>query len=447
MTSPAFPPTIGNAFGWITPTDITQVAIQNAINAALASGGGGVICLPPGSYNLGTTGMSFNVNSSPIGLTIHAHGVTFIYSGTGTAITFSLSGTGSQNALPTIGVFGLNVSITGAATGGIGFNNCTMGRASDCSVNTNGGSVVDAYIFQNTSSIWTEDFSMDRCYAGGNISNADIRFSVNGGTASFARFTLKDFQTGGGTYVMDIQSGSVYDATVDNIRGNFSGAAFIRIRNSAGAAMEGSWVRGIHTEPGSSSGSGIVMIDDNTCKVPVLLDEGDYFKGSGYIGPWITPALAAITPVSFYKSLNIHSPVLCDAQVSAPTHSIVGGPSKSILQTGTVAIPNNTTGTVTTTNAIWVNSAGAAGDLTIFATASGGAGGSIAKSTFAGEGATAANSAAVIESAARPGYYSLAITSVTVNTNGTVSFGWSWGGAGAPAITMTWTVVQEVMAI
>lgn len=426
-------------------TDDTT-AWQAALTA-LSSAGGGVLICPPGVTIISGAGLTHTLGAR--GLCLQAYGVEFKYSGTGVPLTITSSGGSSTSHLPTVVVYGLNVILTGAATGGIQFNSCTGGRAIDCSVTPrSGGSVVNSYIFQNVGGFWTEDFSMERCYGGEGATNANIVFSQTTGTPSFARFTLKDFQTGGGKYILDIQSGSVYDSTVDNIRGNFSGDAFIRIRNSAGAAMEGSWVRGIHTEPGSSTGSGIIMIDDATCKVPVLLDEGNYFHGTGYVGPWITPAFAAITPASFYAVLKVHNPILGDAAITGKSLVISGGTVSSVLQTGTVAVGTGAqTGTVSTTNTIWTNGGGAAGSITIFATSSGGAGGGIAKITFAGEGAAVTASAAVIENVTRPGFFPLAITSATVNTSGTVSFNWSWGSSGAPAITMTWTVITDVMPI
>jgi len=424
----------------------------------VVAAGGGVVLLPPGQYNFGTTAVSFSIDASPIGITIYAYGANITYGGTGAAFTATMTGTGNENAVPTVAAFGLNFWLTGAATAGMCFNNCTMGRATDCSVIAT-GSVVDAYVFQNTLGsnsvpIWTEDFTMSSCYAGGSISNANIRFTQNGGTNSFARFTLNDFQTAGGQYVIDVQSGAVYDASVNNIRGNFAGQSYLRIRDVSGEAnMQGSWVRGIHCENnGSASPYAFCMVDSVICDVPVLLDDGVYAKGQNWVSPYVLSNTGNAAPYTAViptagQPLNVHCPIICDYPISSQGVQLTSGSLKQVLQRGTGSIASGTTtGSFTTTTAIWASATGCAGTLQVILSSNGGAGGSIASAQFAAEGTVVSAGASSIQSATRTGYYPLTITSVTVATTGLVTVVWTYA-SGGPATTYAWTVITETMVM
>jgi hypothetical protein len=306
---------------------------------------------------------------------------------------------------------------------------------------------------------------MSGCGASG-FTNSAMAFNVDTGNAgSFARFVCRDFyaaSTAPSAYVIDVQSGSVYDSRIDMIRGNFAGTSHVRIR--AGANMEGSRISGFHTEAGkvnnvaSALPYGLVQVDSPTnVKLPIIEEYGNYVKGTSWVGPWIAPGTP--NPVVFtpgvstsFKTLDIGSPVAITAPLTAASLQAAGGPVKSVLQAGSLATGTGTqSGTVVTTNVLWVASGtgtnGAAGDVTVFASVSSGAGGCVCKATFAGEGAAATFLAQPAQNVTRPGYFPLTISNLKVNPTGTVSFDWQWGSTGAPTATMTWTVVAETMPI
>jgi hypothetical protein len=437
-------------------TDDTA-AWQSALNKVAAKGGAVLQCAPCITL-IGGAGLSHTLAVQ--GLVLQAHGVQMVYTGTGTGLTVTRGGGGVLSTTPIVSLPGLNVVCTGAAAAGIQCIDCAEGRLTDTYVTATGaaagGSVVNAYVLYCGIPYYSENITMERCGASG-FSNAAIAFmkdpSVQA-TGSFARFSCRDFfisQTAAqNVYVIDVQGGSVYDSRIDMIRGNFNGQAFIRIRN--GADMEGSRVSGFYTEydppqSGPYGPYGFVFVDNTaTTKLPVILEYGNYVKNPNWVSSWITTNNAAFTPVYGYKALNIESPVVVDALLTGNSIGAVGGPVETLLQHSTLSVGSGTqSGTITTTNSIWANGVGAAGKITAFISSSGGAGGSVAEITFAGEGAAVSASTAVPQSVTRPGMYPLTISSVSVNTNGTVNIGWTWNGG--PSITLTWTVTVKFMPI
>lgn len=274
-----------------------SAAWQAALNWAV-SNGGGTLLSPQGISVVNT---ALVVSAVPAqGITIFGYNSLVKYNGTGIFLHATLTAQSSTTQIPSFGVYGLNILSTNAsgATAAIQYTNMSEGRLIDVLVGNSGsGKFANSFIFENTNSLYSENIRMERC-GSSSATNSAIYFVNNGGTISFARFTCRDLFVAGGVYVIDVNSGAVYDALFDNITGNFSGNAILNIESSG--SMEGSTIRGIHTETGGATTPyGFALLAaPTTTKPPAIYDWGNYAEGSSFAGVYINSSNAAVTPTN-----------------------------------------------------------------------------------------------------------------------------------------------------
>lgn len=254
------------------PTGVSNTATPLAsLLSVLVAAGGGVGVIPPGTYNLATSVAktilpASGPTTSAHGVVLSAYGAVINFTGTGVALDFTAVGTSAYFAQPWLAIYGLNIELTGAASGGFRSNDVSAVRYYDCFVFN--GTAASGFIFRNLVN-WSENCHMKSC---GVVTCLNGVSFVNALTPpaglSFARFTCEDFFGAGITnYWFDVGAGcAVYDSRFTHLCGNFGSIAYFGIGAAgAGATMQSTVIDGIDAEwNGNPNGflQGIIRLRD-----------------------------------------------------------------------------------------------------------------------------------------------------------------------------------------
>ncbi len=208
--------------GGADPTGVADsTAAFAAAIAALPSGGGNII-VPPGSYKITGSGLTFNQDQ---GMTGAGSSCTFLnYTGSGTCITITISGTftGGQYAGRFSGFY-LNGYSAGSSAVGIQYGNLQGIQMTDVAVYGFGGTGLYCV---NTSGNWSEQNNVQarivQCGTAGSNTSAAVVFDTSSFDYGNFDFTIVSGNGTGGVY---FQNGAQLTGGSLRMRGNFYGAA------------------------------------------------------------------------------------------------------------------------------------------------------------------------------------------------------------------------------
>jgi hypothetical protein len=219
----------------------------NALFAVLLQLNGGSAVIPPGTYNLNTSITTTLIPSSGAsafthGVNLYAYGALVNFTGSGFAFDFtSVEGGSAYQYQPNLSIFGMNIGLTSAASGGIRQKDMCSSRYYDVFVLSTSQTLITAAGFTQTN---VTQYSENNHYVGCGVvtCTTGIQFiETPGAQQSMARTLVRDFFGAGiGSYWFDIGAGvDMYDSVFENIKGNFGSIAYFGVGSSSGGANMG----------------------------------------------------------------------------------------------------------------------------------------------------------------------------------------------------------------